>query len=239
MKQVYVCEHCGRENKIPLHRIPTNAYQGQRANFGSGLPSSFSLAEYLQPARPAAVDSDVHVPLLQAAVSGFAIGLLSIWPGWYFAWDWLTPMGLAGVTFAGTWLFLLSDHRRALWNIERISGRDIDGDGRIGPDPEPVAPPPQIHRVEVTEQRPGQFHRQYFDLPAGIDYDKMKAIATAINLPGGSFSRPYLCATKGLLTQTEYNQLRQRFLAAGMVITSSNKTELTGSGRAMVKSYLE
>jgi hypothetical protein len=83
--------------------------------------------EYRAPARSAQVGSDVLVPLLQSGVTGILVGVVF----------WNPKAGV--LAFFIAWLLLLFDHRRLLWRIERVIGRDITADGKVGhPDRPPI-----------------------------------------------------------------------------------------------------
>lgn len=90
-----------------------------------------------QPARPAGIVADLLVPLGQSAVTGgllagvvvIGLGAVTDWRGGELLRLWF---GLAlGVTSAA-WLLLLQETRRLLWGIERLAGRDLDGDRTVG-----------------------------------------------------------------------------------------------------------
>ena len=87
------------------------------------------------PARPASFAADLLVPLGQAVITGLLLAslvtfaaarlgyggdLLTWWGGWALA------------ISAVTWAILLGQHRRLLWAVERVTGRDLDGDGKAG-----------------------------------------------------------------------------------------------------------
>ena len=85
------------------------------------------------PARIGNLRGDLVLPLGQASVTALVGAILGgILSGWRIG------LVAGGVMFAGAWLLLLWDHRRALWVVERINGRDLDHDGAVGkakPDP--------------------------------------------------------------------------------------------------------
>lgn len=87
------------------------------------------------PARPASFAADLLVPLGQALVTGLLLAglatfaaarlgyrgdLLTWWAGWDLA------------ISAATWAILLRAHRRLLWAVERVTGLDLNKDGKTG-----------------------------------------------------------------------------------------------------------
>jgi hypothetical protein len=135
---------------------------------------------------------------------------------------------VAGLSFGASWLWLLVDHRRALWSVERIVGVDLDGDGATGE-------PAQRVRVEVVENNGRQARIQYLDLPLSLD--KLTDVAQAILEGGASLSRR---ALSDVLTQTEYNNLGPALVESGLARDlPGNRRELTGAGRSMLRELLE
>jgi hypothetical protein len=89
-----------------------------------------------QPYRSPDTESDVVVPLLQAAVSaaagGLVVGAVALFLGAGFVQS-VRLAGLAGaLVLAGAWLWRLGAATRTLAGIERVTGRDMNGDGAIG-----------------------------------------------------------------------------------------------------------
>jgi len=105
-------------------------------------PAPMPGATYIkqQPARPASVPSDVLTPFWQAVISGTMIAFVSIlvtvggvlfdiWPWW------VVPVVFICAFIAVTafkWFKLLGSHNELLWLKEIITGKDLDGDGRVG-----------------------------------------------------------------------------------------------------------
>lgn len=95
------------------------------------------------PARPADVLADVVVPVLQSAITGAVIAGVLVFLAWEVVPDldgnplkvWAAlALGIGAVA----WLLLLADTRRLLWAIEKVTGRDLDGDQLAGPPGERV-----------------------------------------------------------------------------------------------------
>ena len=99
------------------------------------------------PARAASFVSDVVVPIIQAAVTGGLAALLVTialcelfdWLGGIASLPVISPWRLGGVLWLAfstmAWMVLLGQTRRLLWAKETRLGRDLDGDGVVGPPP--------------------------------------------------------------------------------------------------------
>jgi len=148
----------------------------------------FTEAVRQSPARPATVESDFLVIALQAIGCGVAACLLSIGASFAFDWPWWVPVVTLGGTMSLAWFVLLTDQRKLLRVVERIVGRDIDGDGAVG-EPEP----PSIS-IEVTDPENRQI--AYDVLPA--DEDMLRDVALAVFRKGCSFSRRELASSTSL-----------------------------------------
>ncbi len=177
----------------------------------------------------------VGVDLARAAVTGvfvgcgtaFALGALPYWvPGFLVG---------AGVR----WLVSEVDARRQLWRVERVTGRDLDGDGLVG-DPDSQAPT-QRPGVEVTViEKPKRNHARLRYAHLSVDDSKLKGVARAVLDNGVNFSRPGLCDQAGVLTQSEYNRLAQELEAGGLLVSlPGNRRELTAAGRSLLRRALD
>ena len=186
--------------------------------------------ERRQPARRAEFGGDVLVPLTQGLITGVAAGAV----GGLLSGSW-TGAVVAGVcVFGVTWVTLLLDHRRALWTVERVTGRDLDHDGVVG-EPEQRGhncdhSPPTV-RVELAEDHDGGHRLRWFELP--IDDHKLSKVAHAVLQEGAAFSRRGLA---GVLSQHEYERLSSAMLDGGLLVdVGGNKRVLSGSGRALLR----
>jgi len=194
--------------------------------------------ERRRPVRDPTVESDVLTPGLQTLISGVVGGMVSaavaVTVGWARPWAY----GLAGSAgvLALAWTALLADHRALLWEVERVTGADIDGDGVTGePVRVDVEPEPRVTRVEVTERRPGGRMRMWFaNMPLGDD--DLEAVARAVLVRKERFSRSGL---SDVLSQGDYADLYQAMLDARLLTTTGNRNELTAAGRAFLGQYLD
>lgn len=237
MKQngIYICPTCGHRvhnDKLAakIRRQPDREYTGHRMHFGTDLADiPFKVAEFLQPARAAGIASDVLVPAFQAGITALSLAALVAFVAIGLKLTWLVPVITAFLAFSVAWFHFLSEHRRSLWNIERIEAVEEQ-------------PLPQLHRIELIETRPGNQSAitRYLTLPAGMDAKMMIRIGQALKVPGANFSRPYLCHERKILTQTEYKTLRKLLIDHGLAETMpNNHTRLTPPGRAMFRKFGE
>ena len=191
------------------------------------------------PGRLAELRSDVAVPVLQAAAIAGALGLAvgivaALWvgPGRDLAglelWAWsgrLAATASAIALLVAIVAFVLQ-HRKVILSIEEWTGRDLDGDGYIGP------PEPAVVRVELNNKQQGQ--TVIANLP--ISPERLHALAVAVLRNGRPFSRPGL---RGVLTQTEYNRLAPLMVRRGLARDLPGKRrELTPAGRAVLRRVL-
>lgn len=100
---------------------------------GQALPPGAELSRQ-EPARPASWAADLGVPLGQAVATGALLGgLVGFVAGRAGYRDWPALwLGVGLVVACCAWLLLLGQTRRLLWAAERLTGRDLDGDRRLG-----------------------------------------------------------------------------------------------------------
>ncbi len=206
-------------------------------------PTYQEMPAYVERRTPqrATIDGDVLVPLLQALSLGFALGLAAgtlvlllggpmadLRGGELWSWAGRIAGGAAAVTLAVALVRFIAEHRALLWQIESMTGRDLDGDGEIG-EPETVV------RVELVDKAAKQV--RYVDLP--LSDDKVRDVARACLRLGAAFSRPALCDDMHALSQAEYHKLAGAMVDAGLARDlPGNKRELTGAGRAVLGKWL-
>jgi len=204
--------------------------QGQTMAMGAAIARNLPAGatwERKEPSRTAEMSGDVAVPLCQSAVTALVGGVGGLLVGGPVA-----AGVVAGLSFGASWLWLLADHRRALWSIEKITGVDLDGDGHKGK-PGNTAPAQHVV-VDLVENTGRQARIRYLDLP--LTLDKLADVAQAILEDGASLSRR---ALSDVLTQTEYNTLGPALVDAGLARDlPGNRRELTGAGRSMFRELL-
>lgn len=198
------------------------------------------LIRTVTPGRLATWESDLLVPVGQAAAIAGAVGLASgvlvlLWigPGRDLAGLelWALAGRIAGTAAvlalaAATVVFVLG-HRRALWRVEELIGADLDGDRQVG------EPEPQRVRVELHDQVKQQ--TRYIDLP--VSGAELRRVAIAVLRNGRAFSRPALA---GIISQRTYNRLAKEMVRRGLAHRlSGNRRVLSAAGRACLRRVLE
>ncbi len=142
-----------------MMRQPTatrsDGWQIYRSGPGAATVEKWREIRFEQPARAASVQADVQVPALQAAVTGLFVGagffIGALWLTIAKGWAWYIPPSAGALAWLATaglmWSNLLTDSRALLRKVESYVGRDLDGDGKVGP-PETVS-----IRVEAVEEK--------------------------------------------------------------------------------------
>jgi len=197
--------------------------------------------ERRKPVRPAKVESDVTVPLLQSIITGITGGIVTgsvavlVGQGWQSL---LYGVAGSGVVFGLAWSVILGEHRRALWEIERIIGRDLDGDDQIG---QPIIQREPV-RVESIERnvRGGAKRIRYVTLPVGVNDADLERLAEAVLSDDKPFSRR---GVAGVIGPDKFAGISRAFQSGGLAQftngkNASNGIELTPSGRAFLRQYL-
>lgn len=199
---VFQCPHC----KTSLRVESLGPSQGKGAwqrsqDFALGAaPPGAEHSREVPVADLSGVEAGVKTPLFQALLTGAAVGavtaIITIWKD--LAWP--TPIVAAVISAALAWWLLLIDSRRLLKTVERVIGRDLDGDGEIG------------FTVELTEPlaEPHQPPRMLFAHFKGVaPLHVVKFAQAAIDgrlTPAGSG-----------LSRTKFNRIRAVTRARGLV----------------------
>jgi hypothetical protein len=197
--------------------------------------------EKRRPTRAATVASDVLVPVLQSGISGIVSGILGGAGAGIAGLPHPVLIGLgAGACGLGlAWVVILREHRQALWEIEKIVGRDLDGDGVVGR----LVPKPEPLKVEVTtrDERGRLRQMQWLDLPPSITDETLADLAEAVLLNGRDFSRRKL--PDGLLSPDDYGAIKDAMLQGGLLRYKGKGeqagVELTGAGRAFLRQFID
>lgn len=209
--------------------------------FGARAEQAISMgAEYerRRPIRDPHVETDVAVPALQSVLTGVSVGIASgaISAALHWPKPLLVALGLSGGAMALSWLVLLRAHRDLLWEIERITGADLDRDGAVG---EPVRvdtePEPRVTRVEVTERGRGNTTRvRFVDVP--LSDRELERVAHSVLTAKQPFSRRGL---SDILTQSQYADVYNAMLEGGLLRKDGRGVQLSPSGRAFLGQYVE
>ena len=190
-----------------------------------------AVVERRRPARSGTLESDFVVPLAQSVVTGVLGAILTAVIAAVAGASRPAVVGavVGGVVLAGVWLLALSDRRRLLWEIERVSNLDLDRDGQTGP---PVRPP--VTTVELVDRKRKRI--RYLDLP--LDDQQLEELAREVLKPGGKFNRQSVAR---VMSNDVYQIVIERLLDGGLLRTRgegvTTGVELTPSGRAWLRRY--
>jgi len=193
--------------------------------------------ERRRPVRSATLQSDVAVPGLQALISGLAAGVcagtgsaLLQGPSPVIV-GLSTAAGVAGLT----WLGLMRVHLALLWEIEKITGVNLNRDNVLGEPPEPQGP--NLVQVEIKEKA-GRI-RRYVTVP--LSDAELKRLAAAILTRRVEFSRRKLAAADALPGE-RYDEVLEAFNRPPLFLFPfpfpPSFFYLTGAGRAFLRQYI-
>jgi len=198
----------------------------------AGMVRSWEKREPVE--RQRTLSADYFIPLLSSVTTGaFGGAALAVVLG-------IEAGGIAAVLLSGAaWLYNQASTARLNWRVERLVGRDIDGDGWIGepqPAPQPL-PPPRTVQVEHIERRANNHWRMHWEeLPTWLTDDKLGALAQLIIVEGASFSRRGI---ERAISQDEYPAIVEAFKSARFIFPRGRGWELTGSGRRFLGKFLD
>lgn len=249
------CPHCGHPLAIvparPAYSYPAgNALDWpQEATLQSTtstplepapLVPTYSKWERRQPARPATWESDFLVPLAQSAVWGLIGGVLAVsLPVFVEGWPWWTPLLAFMLSTSLAWWIISADHQRALWIVEKIINRDIDGDGQAG-EPEPENQ--KSISLEVTHKNEaGIFLKMFrFDLYESITESLFQEWGREVLKREDLTQARWVSRTK--FNREAYTDLLDKLEKAGLVQRAGNAKnasyELTHAGKHTIRRYL-
>lgn len=189
------------------------------------------------PAREPTIPGDVGVPLLQAAITALLIAALltallaNLTPHW---------PAILGLTFGTVlllgWLWLLVDHRRLLWGVEKTTHHDLDGDQVIGP-------PPQDQTLVVDVREGNTRHLIRADVLQMSD-DRLIKFALAVQrgrpMVETAWAKDTTIFPNGI---NSFKLVRQQLTEAGMLTRLSNASNATWTwtpaGRALIRRLVE
>lgn len=184
------------------------------------------------------VQAGAWLPFLQATITGGIIGFCTF--GLFFVFDIRHPEmpGLiAGLlAWAVTWL-LLQRHWFALTALERITGRDLDGDGVIGRDE------PQEVRVRVSSiKENGHFQENIYPLPGS--YEQLRELASGLIERGEPFACRIWAGRGRPFSDSQFAHLRSEMIRRGLLEQASPKDArqgyvLTAKGEQVFRGILE
>jgi hypothetical protein len=132
--------------------------------------------------------------------------------------------------FSLAWFILLGQHRRLLYEIERVTGADIDGDGVVGPQGGRDSVP-----IEVIERGSSGDLRRIRYGSIELPDDRLERVARALFVERASFSRRGL---SDVLSQSQYSDFYDSMIESGLLVNAANSNELTAAGRSFLRQYL-
>lgn len=188
--------------------------------------------------RPRSISADFTLPLLRSLMSGvFAAPVVS-----YLTGDIAWGMWTFGLASGLTWLVQMINDTRLNWRIERLVGRDLDGDGWVG-EPEKDRPTstqqPPTRNIQVEHKSKlasNTWRYRWSKIPEWLNEDKLSALAHLIIVEGQNFSRRGVSA---VITQDEYPELVEAFKAENFLFEQGNGWALRGSGRRFLQKFLD
>ena len=208
----------------------------------------FALAEALdtdaeyerrRPARNANLESDVAAPGIQAAVSGLiaGIGRGGIAAALGAAHPWAIGLGVGAGALGVAWFVLLRDQRALLWEVETLTGADLDRNGVVGkPEQSPTV------RVEIEERKPkGRGSLSFVHLPCTPE--QLETLARGA-LNGKPLSESAWTRKGRPFSRREFSKVRDELVERGLVrwvnpAAHAQGLELTLTGRAVFRRIVE
>ncbi len=119
---------------VPQPTRPVISITLPEAGWAAADDTDLPVSEYerRRPRRNTTWESDVSVPFWQAFFTAVAFSVMAGLLAWAFAWSWRVPVVVLALTLAVSWLWRLRLADALLWEVEAITQRDLDHDGRIG-----------------------------------------------------------------------------------------------------------
>jgi len=204
------------------HRAALLANQPQAPQVPAGLESDRA---YLH-----TPFSGVFVPALQSVGSGLVYGITALvvsWivglpdPGRWFLASFAICQAVYWTLALRRWMALTAPMYLLDW-LERVTGHDINGDGRIADD----LPPPQIVRIEVKRENGQSSQTSILDLP-GLNEDKVKRLAAGL-VNGAPFSQREW--SDMFPSRDEFNRTRELLIEQKLLAWKSEKDRRQGVG---------
>jgi len=162
------------------------------------------------PIRAPSVAADVGVPFLlalaSATVTFAAVGIVAIALRWSVG----VPAVAAALALFFVWFWRLMKWESLLWATERITGVDIDRDGKVG------EPGRRTVQLEISNpEKPSGL--QYLNVPEEM-YPKLIEVASRVIMSSTPFSQATMTGKGRPLSRNEFNDLRDLFVARGVAV---------------------
>jgi len=137
---------------------------------------------------------------------------------------------LGVIAFVVLWFVLMYESRRLLWIVERITGKDLDGDGQKGQ-------PPSVNvtkTVRIALDDGGQIlYRE-----SGLEERQAERVAYAMLDDGVPFSRRALCVEHNCFPAEIYSRVRALWIRAGLVAAVTEAPNAAVSLRPAGEAFL-
>jgi len=231
----------------PQLQQPPNLRQSQgRPALGQGQ------VEYRRQASGATgtVQSDVWIIVLWAIITGMMVAItlsfLAAVACGYFGRPWwplavLVGIGIGLVSMLAVMLTGMSDRRRLWWQVEKMVGQDLDGDGITGPPPRKEEP---AMTLNIEYQEGAKFRLKRLELPQGTNLDAFYQLAVAAlnGLPVSE--RAWTPLAKRGFSSEKFRLLMRSMENAGVLSkenpgVDNSPRHLTGYGRSVLKEFVE
>jgi hypothetical protein len=188
------------------------------------------------------------LPLMQSVISGLVAGVAVLAVG--LAGRWRSPWADAGIVAAlvvGLSWLVMARHWLSLTALERLTGLDLNHDGRVGEPEEQETQPtrePDFVRVQVDHVTAAGHvgESQIFNLPA--TREQLAALAAGVLRDGLTFSERVWTGQGKPFSVDGWRSLRSEFIKRGLLALVSAKDPrqgyvLTLAGRHVLESFLE
>ncbi len=119
-------------NTQPAQVIGINLPQPGRVDETADDDTPSSEYERRRVQRAVTWESDVRVPAAQACLTALAFGVMAGLLALAFGWSWRIPAVVLALALAVSWLWRLRLVDGLLWEIETVTGRDLNHDGHKG-----------------------------------------------------------------------------------------------------------
>ena len=187
------------------------------------------------------VQADVIVPMAQAGFTGvvgaFLAGGLALTVGAENVLPWL--FGGFALGLAGVWALNLWQSHRLMWKIERVVGRDLDGDGYHGAPPEPGTF--TVNRA-AAKAKAGRIVRETAKANTATAYRDFWIRCCTV----GTAYRKHGITTVGSPEYAAWDAMRKEFVSMGLLgwhhgIVGGKTNVLLdmAEGRAIIESHIQ
>lgn len=187
------------------------------------------------------IQAGVVLPLLQAVITGGLGGIVLLVLSVKFRWRdaWLHALLFWLIVTALTWLYL--QRHWLLMAFERITGADLNRDGRIGGDLHEAATP--VVRVKLDEIKENRHFQQHtYNIPATLD--QMAELAKGVLEQEIAFSERSWAGSGKPFSSAEFRNLRSELIRRDLVVLANPKDSrlgyaFTAKGRAVLRGFLD